>query len=403
MPGISSIAKVATGAVSAVITVDASRCVASRHRASSCRACVEACSCEALRFEAGRIAVDALACNGCLACAGVCPTEAISAEGRSDKALSKEADVALEHAGGISVFACNRAMDRTDLDLSGVVALPCLVRLDESLLCEQASRGAYRIVLVDANCAECPRKASKAVIDETVACANEALAVCDADVSVECASAFPDEVLVEGEGGYDASRRFLFAQAGQMAGEHVMKAVEDAVSDKAANPEEATMWNPLETFSVDKRMRMLNALDMMGAPETGRLDVRRYHTVSVDANRCTGCEVCAMFCPTGALQSTAGDSGESTLEWSAAECTGCSLCHDVCANDAIVLSPGVSCAELFDFEPRVLRGPSDAASQAPQRSSAWSPGAAGSLAKKFFVGNRAIDPAVERMRAKLGL
>ncbi|MDO4400487.1 MAG: 4Fe-4S binding protein [Coriobacteriia bacterium] len=398
MPGIKPIAHIANQMVAAPVAVDATRCVAMRHRAATCRACVDACSEQAIRLEAGAIVVDGLACNGCLGCVSACPTEAVSVVGQDDQRVSVSADVALENAGGIAVFACHRAIDQANIDLSAVVTVPCLASLGESLLCEQASRGAYQIALVDGGCAECPRGACAAQIDATVSCANALLSLCDAGVTVERLDAFPPEVLASEEPGYDASRRFLFTQAGSLVGNAVLNAV-DAHADAAAQEQAPDdRWDPTRTFSVDKRMRLLDAIDTMGVPAEGSVQVRSFHTVEVCAGQCTGCGVCAMFCPTGALSF---DGGTGVLEWSAAECSGCSLCRDVCAKQAISLKPGVACQELFDFEPRVLCGQEAARGEQATATSPWNMEMRGSLANRFFRAGRAVDPAIERMRARV--
>jgi len=398
MPGIKPIAHIANQVVAAPIAVDATRCVAMRHRAATCRACMDVCSEQAIRLEAGAIVVDGLACNGCLGCVTTCPTEAVSVAGQDDQRVSVSADVALENAGGVAVFACHRAIDQTNINLSAVVTVPCLASIGESLLCEQASRGAYQIALVDGGCAECPRGACAAQIDATAACANELLALSDAGVAVERLDAFPPEVMGELEPGYDASRRFLFTQAGSLVGNAVLNAV-DVHSDAAEQGQGLDgRWDPTCTFSIDKRMRLLDALDTMGVPAEGSVAVRSFHTVEVDAAQCSGCGVCAMFCPTGALRF---EKGAGLLEWSAAECSGCSLCRDVCAQRAISLKPGVSCQELFDFEPRMLCGREVAQGGQLGMNSPWGAETRGSLANRFFRAGRAVDPAIERMRARV--
>lgn len=393
MPGIKPIAVAASRALAAPIAIEAGRCVASRHRASGCRACVEACKADALRFEGGRVVADGLACKGCLACVSACPTEAVSVPGESDKSLSARADAALEAAAGVAVFACHRAMEHADASCAKVVAVPCLARIDESLLCEQASRGAYRIVLVDAGCAGCSRCACEHEVEKTVACANAVLSLCAADVEVERSREFPPEVADGGDEGYDAARRRFLGEAADLAKAEVIKAVGGFGNDPAGD----AAFAPTEKVEVEKRMRLLDAIDAMGAPANAVVGIRRFHTVELRREACAGCGVCAMFCPSGALRM---DAASGALEWSAAECVGCQLCRDVCAGDAITLVPGVACGELLDFEPRVLAGTSGDACASAGPASLWA-APRGLLASRFFDGARAVDPAAERMRAKV--
>jgi Pyruvate/2-oxoacid:ferredoxin oxidoreductase delta subunit len=69
---------------------------------------------------------------------------------------------------------------------------------------------------------------------------------------------------------------------------------------------------------------------------------------------CTGCEVCASFCPTGALR------GKSTqerfhLEWTPSHCSGCNLCKEVCPEHAIHFSSGLPVSKICEETSTIVK------------------------------------------------
>jgi len=55
---------------------------------------------------------------------------------------------------------------------------------------------------------------------------------------------------------------------------------------------------------------------------------------------CNGCQMCAFFCPTGALRQVNQD-GRPGVVFRAALCTNCGLCRDICHKRAVTLQPAV--------------------------------------------------------------
>ncbi|WP_165056998.1 MULTISPECIES: 4Fe-4S binding protein [unclassified Adlercreutzia] len=97
------------------------------------------------------------------------------------------------------------------------------------------------------------------------------------------------------------------------------------------------------------------------APFEPVLSTRHFGALSIDAEKCSGCGMCVMFCPTEALKYSTleepADEDMRYLEFQATDCTQCRLCVDVCLRHCIELSREVPVAELFDFEPRLVEIP----------------------------------------------
>jgi len=76
---------------------------------------------------------------------------------------------------------------------------------------------------------------------------------------------------------------------------------------------------------------------------------------------CTGCRMCAFFCPTGALTKVEKD-GVEGVAFRASRCTDCGLCRDICYKDAVVLSRDADLNSFLEDAPEWL--PMRAAGQA---------------------------------------
>ncbi|CAK8714751.1 hypothetical protein GCAAIG_04115 [Candidatus Electronema halotolerans] len=56
--------------------------------------------------------------------------------------------------------------------------------------------------------------------------------------------------------------------------------------------------------------------------------------VTVDKEKCTGCEECVNNCPAGVLELVDGKSEPVNID----ECLGCETCVEVCPEDAITVA-----------------------------------------------------------------
>lgn len=58
----------------------------------------------------------------------------------------------------------------------------------------------------------------------------------------------------------------------------------------------------LPQFNPQRRMLVLDAMDRLGAPTVPEIDTRLFGSVSIDTQACSSCNMCTVFCPTGALR-----------------------------------------------------------------------------------------------------
>lgn len=391
MPNIADIVDVVRELESKAVHPLPDRCVAVRNRNSSCMKCIDACLVDAVSVHDNVLAVDYAACMACGACTTVCPTEALVPTDPFDedlaRALSDAVAVIEEDADGRGVgdagapacVACARIASHKQGDPRRFAEVPCLARVEESLLLGQAAAGVRDIVLVDGTCATCKYRATSALTDATVESANALIAAQGGAARVRRASAFPPETLLQDASGLlGASRRSFFTgatswtvdAAGKTANLMIRKnlgqtGVAATLRDRLMAGDDGT----LPQFEAVRRMRVLDAMDAIGPSCVPEIDTRLFGSVSIDEDACSACGMCAVFCPTGALVKSdvkppAGEDGRpgegSYLEFSAADCVQCSLCVDACLKHCLTVDSHVSTAELFDFEPRLIHLPKPA-------------------------------------------
>lgn len=354
----------------AVITVP-TRCVAVRNRHSTCQKCIDACLADAIHIEKNELEIDAGACVACGACIAVCPTSALISVDPMEEELAAAVAATTPAADGVTVIACARKAARQVGDPDKYAVVPCLARMDEQLIVELAARGITDIQLVDGVCATCKYRGAVPAMDDTVASARELLAAVGSDAVITRTSEFPEAVRVADlQKAVGAARREFFTSTGHYAKDVAKSAAEKMVNDKLKQlklqKEEQSLRDKLgvkngagkmPTINAERNLEILDAMARIGEPVEEEMFTRVFGDVEVDAEKCSGCGMCVMFCPTDALRKSLDvhpDKDRAYMEFSMAECTQCNLCADACLKKCIEVVPVVSLAELFDFEPRLV-------------------------------------------------
>lgn len=379
MPTVEEVLEIAKALGGRAVAVAPSRCVAVRNRHASCSRCADVCTAGAISVKDNEISVDDAACVACGSCVPACPTGAIVPLGpKEDELALAVARSASELGEGRAVIACARVASQSDGDPDKFAEVPCLARIGELMLVELAARGVADVALVDGGCDSCRYGKASAALDLALDEARALLAACGCESGFMRMSVFPADVLMPDEREQlAASRRSFLTNAGGMAKDAAVVVAEQTVMQKMRGNEAAeppTLRSrlglkeagKLPTFKAERNLRLLDALYELGDGADRTLHTRVFGSVSVDAEKCSGCGMCVMFCPTGALAASQDEhpnaaAGSRYLEFSAADCVQCGLCVDVCIKEAVSLSPCVGTAELFDFEPRLLeaRKPAD--------------------------------------------
>jgi len=306
------------------------QCVRLRHRNATCSLCADHCPTGAIAWgDAPQVNADA--CADCGLCATVCPTGVFETAGPSNTALLEHIQ-ALATITSTLAFACpNVSRD----DAPGVIRVSCLGRVDASILIGAAAAGIRQIEMWDAECPGCPTRIGHAVAERAVASSNQILQACGSPASVAFArgSGVPD---------------------------HAAPGLEQAAcSGPKSLPEEAPQASQtlpkgeLPVRLPEKLELLLASLRRLaGRAVSAESTTTLWGTVGVDG-ACTGCQMCAFFCPTGALAKSVAD-GLPGLTFTPAHCTYCRLCLESCYMSSIVLSPRVDLGEVTSLTSRIV-------------------------------------------------
>ncbi len=367
MATLPDLSTVAQAFIRAGIVIDQSSCLLARNKQTSCRRCVDICPEGALSVKQGAIALDATRCVSCGACIGVCPMAAISAVDPSVTQVEQALRKAQRITGDMAVIACSRKAAAQEADPDSFVEVPCLARLDESLLVELAASGFTSIILVDGDCSSCKYGKVNDAINVTVKMAQTLLEATKATCALKRDTVFPPSLRVEAGQKRGVARRSFFRDTKQAAQSLANIAAQEALDElsrrsgqmvgSGAGQGLTQRTSPLEPVFATRNLSVLDAMDELGPDEEASVDTRLFGSVSLDREACSGCGFCVLYCPTQALryQGQADPTKDfRAVDFSAADCVQCHLCEDVCLPRALKIDSDVAVSELFDFEPRTL-------------------------------------------------
>ena len=348
------------------LAVHPERCVRVRNRHASCARCAQACTSGALALRNGALVVDEGLCVGCGTCATVCPTCAIEARHPADAQLLEAAHRATR-AGAVA-FACHRAFEEAPAACAAAnaVELVCLSRMEESLAMQLFADGTQHVRLLHGACAVCPREngfASVQLVRDTI---GELLATWDMTCSYEVKQVcvekneLADSLAVQPSSAVanDSAASCLLASVPPNGASALLTPAPCEAAPCKLAPRNTATRKPahvqadgtLPHFVPLRRHALLDALAQCGLPAKPVLDTRLWGHVSIDMGKCKSCKMCAVFCPTGALQKYMGEEGHGGVEHYPAECVYCGLCQDICPAGAITSSTAVPTQVLANGE-----------------------------------------------------
>lgn len=353
------------------IAVHQNRCAVVRNRNATCMKCADACTSGCITFADNELTINPENCIGCGTCATVCPTCALEAQNPNDAELLRRSIAAMKLAEGEAVIACDHILKAAEglYDPEKVVGVACLGRVDETLLVTLAHAGATHVSLVKAKCSECPQQVGIRTAEAVCKTANVLLETWNNTTQVSLVEKLPSAIRLEGGKGYDHDRREFFSGLKGDAKDAAVKTTDHMVKDALGVEEEqqpkyikVMADGTLPHFIPDRRERLLDVLAAMGEPQDVMIDTRLWGHVIIDPDTCSSCQMCATFCPTGAIKKFTEEDGVFGIEHSPSDCVKCRCCTDICKERALWLSDEVFAVDIVSgaverYEMKPLKNP----------------------------------------------
>lgn len=294
-----------------------------------CRICAGACPTLAIGEKDGLPFIDLSACTGCGYCTTVCPYDALKYPGCEAESMDAEMQRLLGGAGKQAsqrvTFVCANSVAPEQAALPGggdVIKVPCLNVLSPWVLLRAFDLGASGVTVV------CDR--SKCGLDA------------DCSQWTGWVEFVRDLLDVLGLG----SQRLRCSQEG-------MALLEGLPSGNATGivpvPETNTGNRALKDL-------ILSLADRVGVGSTGEISGKAvpFGWVTVEADACTACGICARECPTEALV-IAAEQGEYRIRFTHGICVGCGQCAEACPEKCLACARVLKLAELGSTS-RVIGG-----------------------------------------------
>lgn len=394
------------------IAVHDERCVVMRNRNVECLRCVRACTSDALELTDGELAVHPEKCIGCGTCAAACPTSAIEVRTPTDAELTSALKRSIVATKGHPVIACEKAVraarkqhedaarlqgwrgalglkakDAPALDEAMLVEVPCLGRVDESLIAAMAAYRSLDGTLVCARCEGCEHEPGGMQMMDVIESAESLMSAFGSSFSVEFTDEMPARLTTtesalaaraeraaekaataqaaqEGadspatEAPADPGRRAFLAggldTSANLAAEAVADGLgltDDTPAPKPMSPRyrKVNAQGTLSRFVPTRRTLLYNYLNRLGEPAADAVKNRVIGRVLIDTDACSSCRMCAVFCPTGALD-RAEDGDFWGLVHRPAACVQCRSCESLCPKGAITVDDTVPMDQFMGRE-----------------------------------------------------
>ncbi len=348
--------------------VHADRCLNARHRQAGCSLCMQHCPVNAIELMAGARPLpllDAETCVGCGVCLRVCPTDAFAQKLHPETKLTAmrgelPADENL-------TLVCPQHPTPGHSAAPGRYAIlhqRCLAAFSPQQLLALSLEGQRQVWLSDEVCQQCPLGALHQDIVETAEAANQMLTSFGHPQAIHLLSethAAPHPMHILDGAAPAVSRRGFFRSLGKLAQQRVDEAAAHAAAPLFAPGAPVDQRLPYHTpASLQRLNQSLAQLAAAGEPTPdAHLDAAAlpWATVQVEAASCSGCQLCARFCPTGALNYLWGEVDGHTifnLTFHPALCLDCGICTAVCPENAIHITHGAPAQALLASEPALL-------------------------------------------------
>ncbi len=349
--------------------VHADRCLNARHRQAGCTWCVDHCPTDALSLMVGMQPLPVLdedVCVGCGACMRGCPTDAFSQARHPETKLINLRDEM--PAGGALVLACPQhpAPERSAAPADYAIRHQrCLAAFSPEQLLSLSQDGGREVWLADDACDACPIGPLHDEIAGVADAANQLLMGFGLAPTIHLTTQRTEtplrEVPVLDGAAPAVSRRGFFRSLGKLTQQRASEMAERAPMPLFAPDAPVDQRLPYQTPPSLRRLNQhLADLAQKATPDPGFIlnaNALPWASVRVAAQSCSGCQLCARFCPTGALNYLWGEVDDGlvfNLTFQPALCLDCNICVAVCPEDAVTVESAVALGGLLRPERSLL-------------------------------------------------
>lgn len=352
MAALANILEILSRIDSSSISVHQERCALVRNRNSGCTRCADACTSGCISFTDHGLEVDATLCVGCGTCATACPTGALEARNPTDEDVLGSCANAMKRLSDEVVFVCSTKAQRMSsvIDPEKCVIVPCLGRIEETLLTTIACAGAKLIVFVHDRCQSCSLTPGKQMAQEVASTARELMRAWSIESTIEISDDVPIECH-QTEGSYDSNRRGMFSDLVSRT-KSTTRCVIDGEKTTPESEQNLRFQRVMEDgtlphFVPERRKQLIGVLAGRGEPDDIMVSTRLWGHVLIDAHTCSSCRMCATFCPTGAISKYEQEDGSFGVEHAPSACVKCRICENICPEKALSLSDEVFAVDLI--------------------------------------------------------
>jgi len=304
------------------ILVHAEKCTHTRHKSSSCKACIKICPMDSIQLKNG-ISID-WSCNSCSLCTSVCPTEALELREKPNKEFY--ADVKKRTEGNEELFFhCQQAKEIEHLQ--NQLIIPCLGVIDEVTIQLAITNGVHQFYFLIDVCEQCTLTQGKSLFQERLNLWK--LRYPEIDWITMTRAAYRASINNEQSGSKKhqvsnhIDRREFFKVFGNEAKQTVVQSV--------LKEKEKTPWKNGEL--ITQHSIRLQVYQKWIQPNLETIYPLQEKQLQLNENQCTLCGICEKVCPTGAIKI---QQENLSLDFQQDQCISCDLCEDVCYRKAII-------------------------------------------------------------------